>query len=61
MDKSRVLIVGSTQYIGRRFVKYRLALGYPAFVLCRPEMGFDIEKVYMLISFKQAGSKLLKV
>eukprot|EP00253_Pinus_taeda_P036466 PITA_36466 len=57
---SRVLIVGATGYIGRRFVKASLALGYPTFVLCRPEVGFDIEKVHMLLSFKQAGAKLLE-
>lgn len=60
MARSRVLIVGGTGYIGRRFVKTSLALGHPTFVLCRPEVGFDIEKVHMLLSFKQNGAKLLE-
>jgi len=57
---SRVLIVGGTGYIGRKFVKASLALGYPTFVLCRPEVGSDIEKVHRLLSFKKAGAKLLE-
>lgn len=59
-NSSRVLIVGGTGYIGRRLVKASLALGHPTFVLIRPEVGFDIEKVHMLLSFKQAGAKLLE-
>jgi len=60
MAKSRVLIVGGTGYIGRRFVKASLALGHPTFVLFRPQVAFDIEKVQMVLSFKQAGAKLLE-
>eukprot|EP00253_Pinus_taeda_P026456 PITA_26456 len=60
MAKSRVLIVGGTGYIGRKFVKASIALGHPTFVLFRPQVVFDIEKVHMLLSFKQAGAKLLE-
>jgi hypothetical protein len=51
--KARILIVGGTGYIGRRFVRASLALGHPTYVLSRPEaIGLDIEKLQMLLSFK---------
>nr|Q9LD00.1 RecName: Full=Bifunctional pinoresinol-lariciresinol reductase 3; Short=PLR-TP3; AltName: Full=(-)-lariciresinol reductase; AltName: Full=(-)-pinoresinol reductase [Thuja plicata]AAF63509.1 pinoresinol-lariciresinol reductase [Thuja plicata]AAF64183.1 phenylcoumaran benzylic ether reductase homolog Tp1 [Thuja plicata] len=61
MDKkSRVLIVGGTGFIGKRIVKASLALGHPTYVLFRPEALSYIDKVQMLISFKQLGAKLLE-
>lgn len=60
--KARILVVGGTGYMGRRFVRASLALGHPTFVLSRPEaIGLDIEKLQMLLSFKNAGAHLLQV
>ncbi|XP_048554513.1 isoflavone reductase homolog [Triticum urartu] len=60
MEKSRVLVVGGTGYIGRRIVKASLAQGHETYVLMRPEIGLDIDKLQMLLSFKAQGARLLE-
>ncbi|XP_037475628.1 isoflavone reductase homolog [Triticum dicoccoides] len=60
MEKSRVLVVGGTGYIGRRIVKASLAQGHETYVLMRPEIGLDIDKLQMLLSFKARGARLLE-
>ncbi|KAH9687143.1 NmrA domain-containing protein [Citrus sinensis] len=45
MEKSKVLIIGGTGYLGKRLVKASLALGHETYVLHRPEIGVDIEKL----------------
>ncbi|XP_075100442.1 bifunctional pinoresinol-lariciresinol reductase 2-like [Nicotiana tabacum] len=59
MEKSKVLIVGGTGYLGKRLVKASLANGNKTYILRRPEIGVDIEKVEMLISFKMQGAHLI--
>ncbi|XP_058086333.1 bifunctional pinoresinol-lariciresinol reductase 2-like [Magnolia sinica] len=58
--KSKVLVVGGTGYIGKRIVKASLAEGHVTYVLYRPEIGTDIEKLQMLLSFKDQGAHLIK-
>ena len=58
--KSRVLVVGGTGYIGRRIVRASLAQGHPTLVLIRPEVGLDIDKLQMLLSFKAQGARLME-
>ncbi|EAY97063.1 hypothetical protein OsI_18984 [Oryza sativa Indica Group] len=60
MEKSRVLIVGGTGYIGRRIVAASLAAGHPTSVLLRPEIGLDIDKLQILLAFKAQGARLLE-
>ncbi|XP_058103918.1 bifunctional pinoresinol-lariciresinol reductase 2-like [Magnolia sinica] len=60
MGKSKVLVVGGTGYIGKRIVKASLALGHETHVLHRPEIGVEIEKVQMLLSFKAQGAHLVQ-
>ncbi|XP_068333852.1 isoflavone reductase homolog [Pyrus communis] len=60
MEMSKVLVVGGTGYVGRRIVKASLALGHPTYVLQRPEIGLDIEKLQMLLSFKKQGAHLVE-
>ncbi|VAH41752.1 unnamed protein product [Triticum turgidum subsp. durum] len=60
MEKSRVLVVGGTGYIGRRIVKASLAQGHKTYLLMRPEIGLDIDKLQMLLSFKAQGARLLE-
>ncbi|MCD7461148.1 hypothetical protein HAX54_045374 [Datura stramonium] len=57
--KSKVLIVGGTGYLGKRLVKASLANGHDTYILQRPEIGVEIEKVEMLISFKMQGAHLV--
>ncbi|KAK4252670.1 hypothetical protein QN277_014415 [Acacia crassicarpa] len=59
MEKSKVLIVGGTGYLGKRLVKASLEEGHETYVLHRPEMGVDIEKVQLLLSFKEHGAHLI--
>ncbi|XP_077234855.1 bifunctional pinoresinol-lariciresinol reductase 2-like [Tasmannia lanceolata] len=60
MGKSRVLIVGGSGYIGRRIVKASLAQGHETYILYRREIGVDIEKLQILLSFKAQGARLIE-
>ncbi|KAH9305674.1 hypothetical protein KI387_010078 [Taxus chinensis] len=60
VKRSRVLIVGGTGFIGKRIVKASIGLGHPTFIMFRPELVSDIDKVQMLLSFKQLGAKLVE-
>lgn len=60
MGKCKVLVVGGTGYIGRRIVKASLAQGHVTYVLQRPEIGLDIDKLQMLLSFKKQGARLIE-
>nr|XP_043629634.1 bifunctional pinoresinol-lariciresinol reductase-like [Erigeron canadensis] len=57
--KSKVLIIGGTGYLGKRLVKASLEQGHETYVLRRPEIGVDIEKIQMLLSFKKQGAHLV--
>ena len=59
MEKSRVLVVGGTGYLGKRVVKASLAEGQETYILNRAEIGVDIDKVQMLLSFKENGTHLV--
>ncbi|XP_015963116.1 bifunctional pinoresinol-lariciresinol reductase-like isoform X1 [Arachis duranensis] len=60
MEKSKVLIIGGTGYIGKKLVKASLGLGHETYVLQRPDIGLDIDKLQLLFSFKEQGAKLLR-
>ncbi|CAK9179385.1 unnamed protein product, partial [Ilex paraguariensis] len=60
MAKSKVLIVGGTGFIGRRMVKASLAQGHPTYVLQRPEIGLDTDKLQLLLSVKEQGARLVE-
>ncbi|MED6194186.1 hypothetical protein PIB30_026187 [Stylosanthes scabra] len=59
MEKSKVLIIGGTGYIGKRLVKASLSLGHETYLLKRPENSLDIDKLQLLMSFKEQGAKLV--
>lgn len=59
MEKSKVLVIGGTGYLGKRLVKASLAEGHETYILHRPEIGVDIDKVQMLLSFKEQGAHLV--
>lgn len=52
--------MGGTGYVGRRMVKASLAQGHETYVLQRPEIGLDIDKLQMLLSFKKQGAHLIE-
>ncbi|VVA41302.1 PREDICTED: isoflavone reductase [Prunus dulcis] len=60
MEKSKVLVVGGTGYLGRRIVSASLSQGHPTYVLQRPEIGLDIDKLQMLLAFKKQGAHLVE-
>ncbi|XP_059642384.1 isoflavone reductase homolog [Cornus florida] len=60
MAKSKVLVVGGTGYIGSRIVKASLAQGHETYVLQRPEIGLDMDKLQILLSFKKHGAHLIE-
>lgn len=60
MGKSKVLVVGATGYIGKRIVKASLSQGHITYVLQRPEIGLDIDKLQMLLSFKKQGALIIE-
>ncbi|CAI9095165.1 OLC1v1031045C1 [Oldenlandia corymbosa var. corymbosa] len=59
VTKSKVLIVGGTGYLGKRLAKASLEQGHETYILHRPEIGFEIEKIEMLLSFKAQGAHLV--
>ncbi|KAG8050980.1 hypothetical protein GUJ93_ZPchr0009g1572 [Zizania palustris] len=59
-NKSKVLVVGGTGFVGRRIVTASLAEGHPTYVLMRPEIGLDVDKLQMLLSYKARGARLLE-
>lgn len=59
MEKSKVLVVGASGYIGRRMVKASLAQGHETFFLQRPDVGLDGDKLQLLLSFKAQGARLI--
>lgn len=59
MEKSKVLIVGATGYLGKRLVRASLEEGHETYVVHRPEIGVDIERIQMLLSFKEKGARLV--
>ncbi|RVW15832.1 Bifunctional pinoresinol-lariciresinol reductase 2 [Vitis vinifera] len=57
--KKQVLIVGGTGYLGKRLVKASLAQGHPTYVLQRLDDAVHIEKIELLLSFKEQGAHLV--
>ncbi|KAK1326618.1 hypothetical protein QJS10_CPA01g02992 [Acorus calamus] len=60
VHETKVLVVGATGYMGKRVVKASLAGGHTTYVLHRPEIGVDIEKLQTLLSFKADGAHLVE-
>ncbi|KFK36256.1 hypothetical protein AALP_AA4G098600 [Arabis alpina] len=46
--------------LGRRIVRECLAEGHETYVLQRPEIGVNIDKVQLLLSFKRQGARLVE-
>ncbi|KAK9093250.1 hypothetical protein Syun_028161 [Stephania yunnanensis] len=59
-EKSRVLVLGGTGYLGKRLVKASLSQGHPTYVLQRPENCMDINKIQLLMRFKKGGAKIIE-
>ncbi|OMO59205.1 NmrA-like protein [Corchorus olitorius] len=58
-EKSKILIIGGTGYIGRFIVEASTKAGHPTFVLVRERTVSDPEKSKLIQSFKGSGVTLL--
>ncbi|KAJ3692549.1 hypothetical protein LUZ60_011644 [Juncus effusus] len=61
-EKSKVLIVGATGYIGQYLARASLAAGHRTYVLCRPDKlrPEQMAKVQKLLQLKAGGAFLLE-
>lgn len=60
-EKSKILIIGGTGYIGKFMVEASTKLGHPTFVLVRKRTISDPEKSRLIESFKGSGVTILYV
>ncbi|KAK8452177.1 hypothetical protein SEVIR_5G069100v4 [Setaria viridis] len=59
-EKSKILVVGATGYLGRHVVAASARLGHPTFALVRDTAPSNPAKAALLKSFQDAGVTLLK-
>ncbi|CAO2185258.1 unnamed protein product [Urochloa humidicola] len=59
-EKSKILVVGGTGYLGRHVVAASARLGHPTFALVRDTAPSDPAKAAVVKSFTDAGVTLLK-
>ncbi|KAL6627578.1 hypothetical protein ACP70R_031304 [Stipagrostis hirtigluma subsp. patula] len=59
-DKSKILVVGGTGYLGRHVVAASARLGHPTLALVRDTAPSDAAKAELLKSFRDAGVTLVK-
>lgn len=60
-EKSKILIIGSTGYIGKFIVYASARLGHPAFAMVRDTAPADPAKAQLLQRFTDLGVTLVKV
>jgi nucleoside-diphosphate-sugar epimerase len=60
-ERSRVLVIGGTGYIGRFIVAASAREGHPTYVLVRDPAPADPAKAAVLQGFRDAGVTLVKV
>jgi NADPH:quinone reductase-like Zn-dependent oxidoreductase len=59
-EKSKILVVGATGYLGRHVVAASARLGHPTFALVRDMAPSDAAKAALLQSFQDTGVTLLE-
>ena len=59
-EKSKILAVGGTGYLGRHVVAASARLGHPTFALVRDAAPSDAARAALLKSFQDAGVTLVK-
>ena len=60
-EKSKILIIGGTGYIGEFIVEASTKAGHPTFVLVRESTVSDSVKGKLVEGFKNSGSTLVHV
>ena len=59
-EKTKILVVGATGYLGRHVVAASARLGHPTFALVRDTAASDAARAALLKSFQDAGVTLVK-
>lgn len=59
-EKSKILVVGATGYLGRHVVAASARLGHPTFALVRDPAPSDPAKAQVLKDFQESGVTLVK-
>ncbi|CAK9166666.1 unnamed protein product [Ilex paraguariensis] len=54
-EKSKILVIGGTGYIGKFFVEESAKTGHPTFALVRESTASDPDKLKIIQSFKSYG------
>lgn len=60
-EKSKILIIGGTGYIGKHIVKASAKAGHPTYALIRESTLSDPAKANLLHNFKTLGVNLVPV
>jgi putative NADH-flavin reductase len=60
-QKSKILVIGATGYIGKYIVVASAKAGHPTFALVRESTASNPEKSHVIESFKSSGVTLLYV
>jgi nucleoside-diphosphate-sugar epimerase len=60
-EKSKILVIGGTGYIGKFIVQASAKAGNPTFVLVRESTASNPEKSTLIESFRSSGVTLLYV
>ncbi|XP_059457191.1 phenylcoumaran benzylic ether reductase POP1-like [Corylus avellana] len=58
-EKSKILIIGGTGYIGKYIVEASAKAGHPTFALVRESTASNPEKSHVIESFKSSGATLV--
>ena len=60
-EKSKILVIGATGYIGKFIVEVSAKAGHPTFALVRDTTVSDPEKAKIIDRFKSSGVTILQV
>lgn len=60
-DKSKILVIGGTGYIGKYIVEASAKSGHPTFALCRKSTISDPDRAKLIQDFKNSGVTILTV
>ncbi|KAK9148176.1 hypothetical protein Scep_006933 [Stephania cephalantha] len=59
-EKSKVLVIGGTGFLGKKLVKASLREGHATYVFQRRENRFDVNRARLLLRLKERGAILIE-
>ena len=61
-EKSKILIIGASGYLGRYMVKASLSMSHPTFAYIRPiKLHSDLSKLQLYKDFESSGVTIFQV